>query len=221
LSGFRDFRATRRLAFGCALWAALPALLAAGSFSFTGAFTQDDDKAMFSFNIASTETVTMRTWSYAGGINAAGASIASGGFDPVLTLFDSSGNWQGANDDGTGVVATDASTGNAFDSWLSLDLTPGDYELFLTESDNIAIDSLLSDGFTEDGQGDFTCPEYLGISGAFCDATPAFRTGDYAVDILNADSVAAQTPEPGTGLTLMLALAAFALGRFKRRGRRP
>jgi len=192
----------------------MPALLAAGSFSFTGAFTQDDDKAIFAFSIASPETVTMRTWSYAGGINAAGASIASGGFDPVL-------NWQGANDDGTGVVATDATTGNAFDSWLSLDLVPGSYELYLTEAGNTAVDSLLSDGFTEDGQGDFTCPEYLGIAGAFCDATPAFRTGNYAVDILNADSVAAQTPEPGTGLTLMLALAAFALGSFKRRGRRP
>lgn len=183
-----------------AISAALAAPLAAGSLSFTGSLNHDDDEAMFSFTIGSQETVTLRTWSYAGGINAAGVFVAGGGFDPVLTVFDNSGNWQGANNDGTGIVATDSATGNAFDSFLSVNLPAGHYNLVLTESDNTAIGSFFSDGFTQSGQGNFTCPEYLGVDGAFCDATPAFRTGSYAVDILFADSVAPPgTPEPGTG----------------------
>jgi len=191
---------------GAAAVLALAAPLTAASLSYTGNFTEDDNQATFSFSVPSQEIVTMRTWSYGGGTNNAGVSIAAGGFDPVLTLFDNSGNWQGANNDGTGLVEADPVTGNAFDSLLSVNVAAGLYELVLTESDNTAIDEFISDGFTQDGQGNFTCPEFLSMDGAFCDATPAFRDGQYAVDISYADS-ASETPEPGTGL-----LALFAAG---------
>ncbi len=201
--------------------AALVALtipLAANSISHIGTFSQDDNEVSFSFSLATQEIVTMQTWSYAGGTNAGSVLIAAGGFDPVLTVFDSAGNWQGANDDGTGMVATDKATGNAFDSYLSLDLAPGAYDLFLTEADNTAVDELLSDGFTQTGNGNFSCPEFIGIEGSFCDATPAFRNGSYAVDIVYADSAASNsTPEPATGITFLVAAVAIAFAHSRRK----
>src|SRR5271166_7001129 len=93
-------------------------------FSFTGTFTQDDQLELFQFT-APSASVTLRTWSYAGGTNAAGHLISPGGFDPVLSLFDATGGLMSSspltasNDDGAG-VGTDLSTGNAFDSLLLL-----------------------------------------------------------------------------------------------------
>src|SRR5579872_5095089 len=102
-------KAPRMILFarGCLVLFAVAAPLAAGSFSFTGVFTEDDDQAVFSFSVPAQEIVTMQTRSYAGGTNAAGTVIDSGGFDPVLTLFDDGGNIQGSNDDGGTLVATD------------------------------------------------------------------------------------------------------------------
>src|SRR5438094_440923 len=62
----------------------------AANFSFIGAFVQDDDRQNFTFTSPS-GSVTIRTWSYAGGTNAAGSVVAAGGFDPVLSVFDSTG----------------------------------------------------------------------------------------------------------------------------------
>src|SRR5271167_5225019 len=75
------------------------------SFSFTGTFTQDDQLELFQFT-APSASVTLRTWSYAGGTNAAGNVIAAGGFDTVLSLFDATGGLMASsplianNDDG-------------------------------------------------------------------------------------------------------------------------
>ena len=41
------------------------------------------------YNPTATSTVTLQTYGYAGGTNAAGQVIAQGGFDPILALFDS------------------------------------------------------------------------------------------------------------------------------------
>jgi hypothetical protein len=60
---------------------------AAADFSFTGNFTQDDNVQLFNFVVGAPSSVTLRTWSYAGGTNAAGTTIARGGFDPILALF--------------------------------------------------------------------------------------------------------------------------------------
>jgi len=60
----------------------------ATNFSFTGTFTHDTDLQDFTFTLASpTAGVALRTWSYAGGTNAAGQVIPSGGFEPILNLY--------------------------------------------------------------------------------------------------------------------------------------
>ena len=74
--------------------AALVSCLLAGapahatSVSFTGTFTHDTDLQTFTFTLAHpTAGVALRTWSYAGGTNAAGQVIPSGGFEPYLNLY--------------------------------------------------------------------------------------------------------------------------------------
>src|SRR4051794_34869814 len=61
----------------------------ADNFSFTGNFSNANEVQPFNFSVAgSAADITLRTWSFAGGTNAAGTAIAGGGFDPIVTLFD-------------------------------------------------------------------------------------------------------------------------------------
>ena len=67
-------------------------LVNASNFSFSGTFLFDTDLQYFTFTLQNpTEGVTLRTWSYAGGTNAAGQTIAAGGFEPYLNLYMSDG----------------------------------------------------------------------------------------------------------------------------------
>lgn len=60
----------------------------AANISFTGSFTHDTDLQFFTFTLANpTVGVALRTWSYAGGTNAAGQVIPNGGFEPYLNLY--------------------------------------------------------------------------------------------------------------------------------------
>ena len=72
----------------------------AADFSFVGAFAQDDERRQFTFTLNQAGTVVLRTWSYAGGVNSTGARIDGGGFDPSLSLFDSTGLLLVTNRDG-------------------------------------------------------------------------------------------------------------------------
>lgn len=74
-------------AFAAVAVAALSAPAAAADFSYTGNLSDPNQVLLFNFNVGSTSQVTLRTYSYAGGTNAAGTVIANGGFDPILALF--------------------------------------------------------------------------------------------------------------------------------------
>lgn len=187
--------------------------------SYQGNFTTDDQVQLFDFNVATPGLVTLQTFGYAGGVNAAGTTIAAGGFDPVLTLFDGAGNFLVMNDDGPcGTVGTDPTTLNCFDSYLSLDLTAGSYILALTENDNLAIGPTLSDSFTQVGNGDFTCPEFLGTPGAFCDASPSQRDSAWALDVTTPET--SPVPEPGSEVLVLSGISLFFALRKKLQSRR-
>lgn len=195
------------------VWLILALLLVAPSsawadnLSFTGTFSGDDQVRLFNFTVSPFSTVTVRTWSYAGGVNAAGDSIADGGFDPVLSLFDSTGSLVDFSDDGlVDDVANDPTTGLALDSYLEIELDAGTYLLALTQSDNFAVGPNFSNGFTRAGEGNFT-------GGPFLDLAGNQRNGQWAVDILGASQ---PIPEPATLLLLGTGLAGAAVSRLRR-----
>jgi hypothetical protein len=170
----------------------------AANFSFTGAFNQDDDVQLFRFAVTgpSFTTVTLQTLSYDGGLNAAGALIPAGGFDPVISLFDAAGTLLDDNDDGS----------FGPDAFLQLPLGAGDYLAALTESPNRANGPNLADGFVLAGLSNFTGP-------GFVDVFDNQRDSRWALDILNVASAAvgiAAVPAPGTLWLIVAALLAFA-----------
>ena len=182
---------------------AVSAHLNASVLSFQGNFATDDQVQLFSFNLAAPETVIIETFGYAGGTNGNGTAIPEGGFDPVVTLFDSTGNFLNSNDDGPcGKVGHDAITSNCFDSYLLQSLGAGSYQVALTENDNLAIGPTLADGFTHVGDGNFTCPEFLGVSGGFCDASPSHRNNAFALDIVIPGPTSG-VPEPNSALLIL------------------
>ena len=208
-----------RLPIATALLAlATPLLSHAASFSFTGNFTQDDDLQFVSFTINNPSTVTITTLSYAGGMNAAGNIIARGGFDPIVSVFDSVGDPVGTNNDGgCPAVGQDAVTNACWDSLLTAILNAGTYTVVLSQSDNTPIGT-LAEGFSRQGEGNFTGPTYLGAPGAFWDANPNQRTSAWALDILDVDTATISAiPEPATALSLTGALGVLGLLRLRAR----
>jgi hypothetical protein len=194
-------------------------LLPPPSFSFAGNFTQDDQISLYDLQLLQAATVTIRTLSYAGGVNADSLFIGPGGFDPLLSLFDASGaQFQlGASDDG-GCFDVPADTNGACHDSLLISplLSAGNYRLALTQSPNFALGPTLSDGFAFSGAGDFTCSMFLGTSGSFCDSTLSQRDGHFAFDLYGADSVtkSGAAPEPAS---FLLVLTACAAGMLRRR----
>jgi uncharacterized protein (TIGR03437 family) len=171
--------------------AVCPALpVFAANASYAGSFATDDDKRIFYFTLPQAGPVNLRTWSYAGGVNAAGTTVPAGGFDPTISLFDSQGNFIVHNrDGGCGNVAPDPATSFCWDSFLSLTLPAGSYSVVLTQSENLPNAPRLSDSFVYDGQANFTTPAGAGSPG-FWDLFPNKRTSAYALDIVGAASAA-------------------------------
>jgi hypothetical protein len=189
----------------------------AADVSLTGSFTRDDNIQLVALTLTSPSTVTLRTWSYAGGTNAAGATIPEGGFDPYLALFNSTGLLIADNDDGAG-VPTSPVTGEAFDALIRQDLGPGSYILALTQYDNYAIGPNLANGFLEQNAGNYTAA--FGCSnGRFCDVDGNNRTNFWAVDLQNVAS-AAVVPEPAPAALCASGLLAAAWLLRRRAGRR-
>lgn len=195
----------------------------ADNFSFTGNFTQDDNVLLFNFSVGTTSSVTLRTWSYAGGTNAAGQVIARGGFDPILALFNSSGQIIDQNDDGgPALVPVDAVSGTAWDTFLQATLTPGAYTVSVMQYDNFALGPNLANGFERSGQGNFTtafgpCAQYNDVSGVANNC----RDSHWAFDVLNVNTAVQvptePVPEPTTMLLLGTGLAGVAAKVRKRR----
>ena len=161
----------------------------ADNFSFTGTFTGVNDVQQFQFTVGVGSDVVLKSLSYAGGVNAAGMTIARGGFDPILALFSGTGPSAvkiGQNDDGGSLVPADSVTGAHYDTFLEVTgLAPGVYTATIQDFANFANGPTLGDGFSNGGL----------TGGTFIDATGNNRDGHFAFDILGVES--AVTPEPG------------------------
>lgn len=183
--------------FGCAV-ALLAVFASAGasalSTSYSGNLEGDDDVQFFTFSVPEPSTVVLRTWSFAGGTNAAGTLIADGGFDPILSLFDGNGVFIVANDDDEDFSAVDLASGEQFDSYISSDLVAGNYTVSITQYANFAVGPNLSDGFEGSGETSF-----------------GGRDDHFAFDVL-----VSSVPEPQSGALLALGLGVFAFVRQRR-----
>lgn len=183
----------------------------AGSVSFQGNFTTDDQQLIFSF-VAGPGNAVIQTWGFAGGTNAASQLIAAGGFDPILSLFGPGLSLQSSSpllatiDNGGASVPADPGSGEHFDSFIDtgaaptiVALIPGQtYFVVLTESDNAPLSNTYGGGFSEDGQGNFTQVLYPCGPGPFCDIDFDQRNSHWAVDITGvASAQIVGTPEPG------------------------
>lgn len=189
------------LAFAAASFSfAAPA--SATDFSYTGTLSDPNAVLMFNFTVGSPSTITLRSYSYAGGTNAGGTLISSGGFDPILTLFDSTGLEINHNDDG-GSAHVPCDGTRCYDVYLQQLLSPGTYTVSIQAYSNFAIGPNLSNGFENDGS----------FNG---------RTSFYAFDILNVDQaiqVAGAVPEPSTWAMMLFGFGAagVALRRQKKK----
>ena len=177
----------------------------AADFSFAGTLSDPNDVLFFDFDVGSLSDVTLRTYSYAGGVNAAGQAISAGGFDPILSLYDlSSGLRVGQNDDGgCSNVGSDPTTGRCWDTFLQSSLAAGSYRVAVTAFSNFGPGS-LSGTFNNTGSFDG-------------------RSANFAFDVLNVGSAsgpgAGAVPEPATWALFILGFGAVG-GALRRRSNR-
>lgn len=181
----------------------------AADVSFVGNLSAPNQVLFFDFTITTASTVTLRSYSYAGGTNAQGTVIARGGFDPILGVYDSLGNRIGENDDGgcTNVPA-DSATGSCYDTFFRSALTAGTYRAAVSVFPNF--------GPTNLNTGTFAGATTFGTN----------RTSAFAFDVLNVANAtgpgSGAVPEPATWAMLMLGFGAmgFSLRRKQKVGAR-
>jgi hypothetical protein len=152
----------------------------AANFSFTGNLANANARPVFNFTIDAPSSVTIQSFSYGGGKNVAGNTIAAGGFDVNLALFDAAGNGIDESDDISAFPLN-------LDFKYTGTLAKGSYQAIIFANGNYPNGAFpggkLSDGFTNTG-------DLFG------------KTSFYAFDILNVTSASAANstavPEPFT-----------------------
>src|SRR5580658_290258 len=95
---------------------------------FRGTFASDNQVALYDITANTAETVTIETYSYAGG-TVASTVIPAGGFAPTAFLFDNVGGVRTVFNGTCSQVGRDPVTGNCDDLYFQGLLTPGTYTL--------------------------------------------------------------------------------------------
>jgi len=183
---------------------------------YIGAFTKDNDVLRVDFTVDTARSVTFFT-----------SSWDDGGFDPVLTLWNSAGNfildWDDSGTDNGTALSNGVSYGYGFsDVFCVQTLAAGSYSVTITQWDNYANRPNLADGFIYDLEPHFTFvmglgtqPDFNGSLSTWFDdpETPEYdptgiedpRTGALAFHVVNVN--AAPVPVPASLLLFGSALA--------------
>jgi hypothetical protein len=164
------------------------ALCQDGTFCENGKLTADHAKQLASFTSDGTTPVTIKTTSY-----------ASGGFDPLLTLFDQWGkfvanvqpngylNEDADNGGPCNLAQPDPSTGKCYDAQYTGVLPAGKYWVALTQSSNVVATDRI-EAFSWDGRPNQSGELFKCSNNQFCDDTGANRTGNWNLQILGAQN---------------------------------
>jgi hypothetical protein len=198
-----------------------------GEVSATGTFAVPQDVFLDTFTLPGSAAVTVQTFGFGGGINAAGSVIPSGGFDSFVGLFSgpptsasilmnggtsiasAPGTTQffpGCPPAGTVAIGTEQICG---DNRLTATLAAGSYTLLLSDADYQPNafnpgDASPQDLTSPSSYGDLTGGVFQTCNEQGVCITP---NGNFAVDLLFASP--SLVPEPGTLLLLGFALAAL------------
>ncbi|WP_199318395.1 DVUA0089 family protein [Leptolyngbya sp. FACHB-541] len=176
----------------------------AADFDFNGTFENDNDVLLFDFEVDVDSTVTVFS-----------SSWVNGGFDPILSLFDGTGNLVNYQDDGFFTGSTPSNGVDydygVWDVYFTSFLPAGSYQASLTQFANRPSGPSLPDGFLYDGASNENFTAAFGCSqGSFCgiDSTDDSRTNAWELHFLNvaqANEVepAASVPEPASLLGLL------------------
>jgi hypothetical protein len=204
---------------------------AADTISRTGMLASPEDTVLIPIVLTSAGDVTLQTYGFGGGANAAGTTIAAGGFDPFVGLFSGTGDGavfvDGTSDiltnytpgcppAGTVLLGGSATCGDV--NMQFTDLTAGTYTVLLSDGEYIPFATFEGPGGTfGDGFVDFT-------AGVFqtCDTNGDCNndTANWALDITtSAGTTPSPTPEPPS-VELVFTATALAGAWMYRRNRK-
>lgn len=171
--------------------------------TLTGTLPNQGTPLEFAFTLPQTEDVTIYTSSY-----------ATGGFEPNLTLFNSSGNFVDSQAFVSPIAVADPTTGLALDGYINEpSLAQGDYTVTLTDWELQQAPSAtnLSDGFTFN----------LGSGGSvFTDEQGNTRSADYSITLNASAGGASAVPLPSAGRTSLVMLGGLGVLSIIRSGKR-
>lgn len=186
--------------------------------TYTGTLTSESGSSgsvvLESFSLTAPSVVTIYTTSYGGGMNLNGTTTGPGGFQPNITLYNSTGFVVANQSPSFSPIANpDPSNGSKDDGYLQdTDASAGTYYVTLTDWQNQM--SITSTGLS------ISQAAYLQFSGpggtSFQDVQGNTRTGNYALDV-SAVPLTSSVPEPATILLVLPALAGVSF--FKKRRR--
>jgi hypothetical protein len=214
----------------CKVVRILPVLVAMGVasgsvISLTGTLNTAEDTFETTISVATAGTVTLQTWGFGGGANAAGMVIPAGGFDPLVAVFAGVGSGativDGASDGlsnygsftgcpPAGTVTIGSFAGQCGDITMALSLSLGTYTVILSDAEYIP-NALFDNGTFGEGFTDLT-PGTLPFQTCVDQNNCINDTANWALDITT-PGVSVATPEPstlGTAALGLLSLAVFA-----------